>query len=1292
MDQRIFTFFFCLVFAQNLFSQQTFLIEKSLVWAAEPFRQISPATGAETLVWNFEGCSRSDDFRSIPIFQERFSLDEKSKITAELVAATWERFDKKAMPEDVNLTAEKVLTTSVEQVKNEFFGRVKFVPVRRAGSGFERATSFKIQISITPNPPENVATERGGPHTFTSVLSDGEVYKFGVSKSGVYKLDFNFLKNELKISNLESLDPRNLKLYGNGGLMLPEKTDTPRADDLLENAIEIVGESDGKFDASDYILFYAVGPNPWIYRPSATDPEITVRTNLYDANAFYFLKISSGAGKRISEQNSVDGGTAVISKEFDDNRRLEQEKVNLLDFFTSTQGSGKRFFGDYFYQTSAKDYSGEFDFGSGVVTSKQGRVRMEFVGRSENSQNINLTLDGTPFSKTISGVNVGNTEDSFASNALISGIFQPKGDKISVKLDYPLLGVQREGWLDYIEINVRRQLSMSGVQLEFRDLETLANDVTNFQVAGIDDNVKIWDLTEPQTARRQVFEKSGSTASFNLTTKNVLRNFVAFREKDALPKPEKVVGKIENQNIHALDGLHFVVVYHPDFEAAAQKLVEHRRSYSKMDAAKVEIGQLFNEFSSGRKDPSAIRDFAKMLVERNPKFDYLLLFGDGSFDPKNNTASEENLDFIPVFETAESFSPITAHPSDDFFGLLSDGESGDLNGALDIAVGRIPSQTKEAADAIVDKIIDYDNSPKTLGDWHLRLLYLADDEDNNAHINQADKLATDAQKTEAFFNPEKIYFDAYQQVATSAGQRFPDAKSAINANIFKGALITQYIGHGGPRGWAQERVIDNSDIAGWENLDKYTFIITATCTFGGYDDPFTLSGGEQSLMKFKSGAVGLFTTVRPVYIDGNNKLTDAIQKVIFEKKNGAYRTVGDILKDGKNFLSGGNEDNARRFTLLGDPAMSLALPEYRVATTKINGKQVGSGTPDTLKALQTVKIEGVVQDTFNQVLTGFSGKIFMTVFDKEQTISTLGQDQSSIVRTFLVRRNTLFRGKATVTNGNFTIEFVVPKDINYAFGNGKISYYAENGSPLDAAGAETNFIVGGNSNEIKDDNPPLVQVFMNTDVFALGGITDNSPKILVKCSDDFGMNVTGSSLGHDLVAVLDGNVQESIVLNDFYESDQDNFRKGRALYPLKNIAVGRHTLRVKGWDIANNSGEGYTEFVVAEDGKAALEHVLNYPNPFTTNTNFMFEHNLSGQNLDVQISIFTVAGRLVKTIIQNAAAEGYRVADINWDGKDDYGDQLAKGVYLYRVKVRGTDLMGGQTTAESDFEKLVILK
>lgn len=1284
MKNTLLGLLFALLVVPTLSAQSSIPFERTLEWAAGPSKH-SLVNGEVVEYWTFKGATFSDAAPGLPVFSERIPLAGRSEVSAQVNSMQLETFSFKPLDNEAALLAADVrVEVSLEQERNKFFARVRLIPVKKTGSGYERVRSFSLNIRATPIPEP--LQERGGPFTYTSALSSGTVYKFGVAQTGIYKLDYAFLKNELGISNLDNIDPRTIRIFGNGSGMLPERNSDLRSDDVVENAVLAVGESDGKFDQNDYILLYAVGPDAWAHRPGAVDPELTIRKNLYDIRGWYFVKTGDGNGLRISEQASVPA--TIVTEAFDDFRRIEDDKINLLDFSTSAQGSGKKWFGDYFYQTRERNYTFEFP---NLVGGSSARVRAEFAARSNASSTVRLIAGASTLTKNMNGVNVSHNEASFASLGVIQGNFQPGGDQFDVKIQYPEISQQSEGWLDYIEINARRQLRMTGSVMEFRDLTSLAQAATTFRVSDVSGNLTVWDISNVQLPFIQQKTQNGSTLEFGAVT-TTLKSFIAFYDNAVFPKPETVSGRIPNQNIHALENLHMAIVYHPDFEEQANQLAAHRREFSHLDVATVNIFQIYNEFASGAKDPAAIRDFVKMLYERNPdRFEYLLLFGDGSFDPKNNTNSTANADYIPVFETPESFSPITSYPSDDFFALLSDNEGGSLIGALDIAVGRLTVGTPSEAQNVIDKIMAYDKSSTTLGDWHLRTIFVADDEDSDVHLSQAEDLANATAATEDWFNVGKIYFDAYQQVATSGGQRYPDAQSAINSEVFKGALLVQYIGHGGPRGLAQERVVTNNDIAGWENPGRYPLIITATCSFGGYDDYSQVTGGEQAFLKPNSGAVGLFTTVRAVFIGGNNILTDAVQRYIFKRINGQYRSIGDILKDAKNSLTS-DQDNARRFTLLGDPAMFLAMPEYRVATTRINGHEVATGQPDTLKALMPTKIEGVVTDTLGNLLSGFNGKVYVSVFDKAQTLRTLAQDETSSVREFQVQRNIIFKGIATVTNGHFTIEFIVPKDINYIYGPGKISYYAENGTPLDAAGADKNIMIGGNANLIQDDKPPVVMPFLNTDAFVTGGITDNNPKVLVKYADDHGMNVSGAGLGHDLTAVLDGNVLETIVLNDFYVSAQDDYKRGQAIFPLRNLTPGRHTLHVKGWDIANNPGEGYTEFVVAEDGKAALDHVLNYPNPFTTNTYFQFEHNLAGQLLDVQISIFTVSGKLVKTLQHSTTTDGFRVTDIQWNGLDDYGDRLARGVYLYRVKIRGTDFSGATATAESEFEKLVILK
>lgn len=1272
-------------------SATEFTLQRTLNWAAAPTEETLPS-GRPLERWTFEGCTFGADAPTLPLFAERFDLAARSRVEVDVVAVSWEAFTKKAAPEDARLGADLRAETQVVQERKQWRGWVTFVPMRRTAGGYERATAFTLRVRTLPEPaPTGVSERGGGPFTYTSALSTGTVFKFGVSQSTVYKLDYDFLKNKLGINNLDNVDPRTIRLFGNGGKMVPERAGDLRPDDLLENAIFVSGESDGKFDAGDFVLFYAVGPEPWSYRASSNDPELTVKKNLYDRHAWYFIKIGDGNGLRMGDQPDVATTTAT-TEEFDDVRRIEDEKTNLLDFYVSTQGSGKRWFGDYFNQTRSRDYSFEF---ANIVAGSTARLRAEFAGRSGANQSVKLSSDGLSLTRTLGAVDVGEPENTYASIAVFQGNVKPAADKFSVKIEYPAVSEQSEGWLDYIEVNVRRRLTMAGQLMEFRDPKTLTQDATKFRVSGVSSGLNLWDITEPHKPLRQQNTLNGSTLEFGAATKNTLRNYVAFYDNATFGRPEQVAGKIANQNLHGLENKHMVIIYHPEMEAQAKQITDHRRTFSGLDVEMVNVELIFNEFGSGAKDPGAIRDFAKMLFERNPsKFEYLLLLGDGSFDPKNNTNSADNKDFIPVFETHESLYPVTAYPSDDFYALLSDEEGGNINvGALDIAVGRIPARNADEAQGVIEKIIAYDKDPKTLGDWRLRSVFIGDDDEHNVHLNQAEKLANTVRANQKFLNPDKIFLDAYTQVATSAGQRYPDVNQAIAAAVFRGTQVLQYVGHGGPRGWAQERILTTNDIASWDNPDRYPLLVTATCSFGGYDDYSNLTGGEQALLRARAGAIALFTTVRAVYIIDNNYLTDAVQNFIYRKTDGRYQPIGDILKTAKNSLgSSTGDNNARRFTLLGDPAMYLAMPEYSVATTSVNGKPVAASQPDTLRALSPVEMEAMVTDDAGNLVPTFNGRAFITIFDKAQNLQTLGQDANSLVKAFSVQRNVIFKGVATVKNGTFKFNFVVPKDINYTYGSGKISYYAEDGTPADAAGADENIVVGGNAQLVKDDTPPLVQAFLNTDAFVSGGITDNDPKVLVKCTDDYGMNISGTSIGHDLTAVLDGNVLETIILNEFYTSAQDDSRRGQALYPLRNLAPGKHTLKVKGWDIANNTGEGYTEFIVAEDGKAALEHVLNYPNPFTTSTNFQFEHNLAGQVLDVQVSIFTVSGKLVKTILHTAAAEGYRVNDIAWNGRDEYDDALARGVYLYRVKVRGTDANGEQVTTESEFEKLVILK
>ena len=1304
--KKILTFCFIISTLSLAFANPPSKMSRTLKWKSSPIIHHFNETSSFE-IYNFEGASYRETHPSLPYFTERFLLNSPGQISVQLLNAEFEPITKEASPDDTYLSDQLQFETTIEKDRQQYFGRISFIPIIKTGTNsFERVTKFSIRIDFAATSPP--APNRGG-ETTTSVLSDGEIYKMAVNETGVHKLTYDFLKNDLGISNIDNIDPRTIKLYGNGGGVLSENLANERIDDLMENAIKIVGEEDGSFDGNDYLLFYGEASTVWRYVEDWN--EFGQITNFYDNKNYYFLKISSGNGKRIATQSSVSGATYTVNA-FDNFGRVEDENRNLLHEWSQGQGSGRAFFGDFYKLQTEYDYTNELNI-SNMIPNTAVKVRSNFGGRmlTSSSGRYQIIANGNTFSSPNFSSTGGDATDNYASQKKISDSFTTTQSNLEIAVKFVNAGnSENEGWLDYLQVNYRQNLEMDGDQMSFRDLNSLNHLVSDFQLSNATSNIEVWDISNPLNPFLQTTNLSGNQLTFEANTNESLKQFIAFNTNGNFLSAEKTgetTSLIENQNIHGIDNVDFVIIYHKDFQEQAERLANHRASHSEINVEIVDIEQLQNEFSSGRVDATGIRDFAKMLYDRNERFKSLLLFGDGSFDPRN--IYELNGNFVPVYETVSSTSPITAYPSDDYFGILDEGETL-TNSTLDIGVGRLPVNSLEEAKTMVDKIICYDTAPSALGDWRNRILFVADDEDNNTHLTDADDIANTIEVKNPNLNIEKVYVDAFPQESTPGGTRVPLATEALNRSVFKGTLAVTFLGHGGAKGWTQERILKLNDITSFENFTKLPLFITATCSFSGYDAAGFVTGGEALLLNPNGGAIAMFSTTRAVYASENEKLTRASVDTLFFKLNNQIPTIGEVLRISKNksFIS---ESNSRKFALLGDPSMQLALPKYTVTTKTINGQDV-SIAMDTIRALQKVTVTGQIEDDFGNLMTAFNGVVQPTIYDKRVIYQTLGQDPGSPVKDYTLRNNIIFKGRASVTNGQFTFTFVVPKDIDYNFGEGKISYYAfDEITKEDAAGSYYSFVIGGTDpNAIADGIGPNVEVFMNTEDFVYGGITDPNPTLLVILEDDNGINVSGNSIGHDLSGVLDMNTQNTFILNDFYEAELDDHTKGKVRFPLKDLEVGEHEIKVTAWDVANNDAEGLTKFVVVEDEKLALERVLNYPNPFTSNTCFMFQHNMGAQDLDVLVNIYTVSGRLVKTIEQRIFSEGYELSRndcVEWDGRDDFGDPLAKGVYIYKVKVRATGItqnIGGDNkneatttsdsmlTGESDFERLVILK
>ncbi|OKL42195.1 hypothetical protein A3841_09445 [Pontibacter flavimaris] len=1113
-----------------------------------------------------------------------------------------------------------------------------------------------------------------------SVLSEGEWYKLAVTKSGVYKIDKSVLQ-ALGISP-QSIDSRKIQLYGNGGGILPQPNSAPRPDDLQENAITVVGEEDGKFDDTDFILFYAQGPHAWKY--DEAEKRFRHAYNVYSDTAFYFLRINHSPGARIATRGQAAGPAQSITSY---NERLfhEQDLKNMVF-------SGREWYGEEFnsFQTSRS-----FNFpASDVVAGTEVQLEAALMANSPTGSSFMVQLNNqTLGTQDIAGRGTQKYHPEGINSTKTYRINQQSlgnGNGFTATVNFSPGGSSTAmGYLNYLELHYERQLKLSGEQTAFRSIQSTNQPVSRFAIADAPANATIWDVTNPALPVSQ----QHTNGSFSTATA-LLREFVVFQSISSKPIP---VGRVENQNLHSLNqsgSLDFVIVTHPAFLQEAQRLASHRAQHSGMEVQVVTTQQVYNEFSSGAQDVTAIRDFMRMLYNRSGKPEgdvlYLLLFGDASYDYKDRIRNNTNL--VPVYESRESLHPISSYSSEDYFGFLDEDEGEWAENAqgdhlLDIGIGRLPARTVAEAATMVSKIINYD-SPSHFGSWRSRITFVADDGDYNEHQNDAEFLANYLVAHQPKYTPNKVYIDLYPQQAVANGQRVPEASAALDKAVEQGSLITNYTGHGNEVSWASEQVLTLPQISNWKNKDNLTFLLTATCEFGRYDDPGRPSGAELALLHAEGGAVGLLTTTRPVYSNGNRVLNRNFYSAAFTPINGRMPRLGDLVMLTKNNsilanVSGSRGVNNRNFSLLSDPSMQLAYPSLEARITSINGREV---TADTLSALAKVTLKGQVQTSSGSLASDFSGTLHLKVYEKPAVLQTLGDEGSPKVPV-QVRESILYDGRASVRQGQFEVSFVVPKDITYQYGQGKISLYASN-STQDALGATQGIVIGGTAKDAAiDTTPPGINLFMDDDSFVSGGLTGETTTLLARLFDESGINTAGIGIGHEITAVLDEEQHTLVVLNDYYTSAPDSYQQGEVRYTLKDLSPGRHTIRLKAWDTHNNSSEGYIEFYVSNDANLALKHVLNYPNPFSTETTFLFDHNRGGDDLEVQVQVYNMSGKLMKTLQTTSYNSKTRVAEISWNGRDAYNDMLTPGVYIYRVTVRS--LRDGAKA--SDFEKLIII-
>lgn len=1162
--------------------------------------------------------------------------------------------------------------------RDKFYTSILINPIINLNGVLKKIISFKISYKYNNQnrPLKTIPVSN-------SALASGDWYKFKVDQTGVYRIDKSFLSSIGM--NSDNLDPRTIKIFGNGGKALPFKNIDNNEFDLIENSIKIVGEEDGSFDINDFILFYGVGTKG--YQGDDFDTNI----NPYSDESYYYVTSSVGFGNRIQQMVEPSGEATTII-----------EKYNSYQFFESDEFNpakvGRRWLSNRFDIESEQSFTLNFP---NIVPGELMNVKVKVASASETSTSMAISINGTSLDPLI----FSPIEDPTLLNSKqFVGEIPSGNENVVFNLIYNNGGNPSSiGYLDYISAEALVLLEGNNQQMPFRwNQASTTSGIGEYQISNASQFSQVWDITDSSLILSKV-NTSNSTFSFKANL-GESREYVAINPSNYYQPTKINQSYVPNQNLKGtifndefgnFKDIDYLIVTPSSLLQAATKLADHRYQVDGINIKVITLNQIYEEFSSGKQDIVAIRNFVKYIYDNASSEDnrikYLCLFGDTSYDYKDRISNNNNM--VPTYHRLFSNSTFASFMSDDFYGNM-DPEEGLMLAAekLDIAVGRILADDLLLANDMVDKIIKYD-SKQSYGNWRNDFVLVSDDVDEvwefNSLQKNLDRLGDEVSVRKPSINVKKLHSDSFQQIASAGGDRYPDVNNEFQNALETGALIINYLGHGGEDGLASEFIFTKETAQNLRNNYKFSCIVTVTCEFTKFDNPQRITAGELSYWNKDGGAITLVTTTRSISTITAVDFNDLLAPELFGYDRDIPNTPAEAVRIAKNNVG---SLNRRVVFFIGDPSMRLAFPRQKIELTTLNNVPIFEST-EILKALDKVKLGGEIRDNNGNILADYNGVLEVKLFDKNRDRSTLGNDgvtQSGelLIMDFTTLGGVLFNGKATVSDGVFEIDFIMPRDTQIPLGAGRVSLYSQRDNSLNnQTGYNSNVRIGGLNEDAPEDNQgPLINLFMNDESFVSGGVTNNSPILIAKLSDENGIN-TASGIGHDMIAIIDGDESNPFIINDYYQADVDDYSNGTASFTLRDLEVGLHTLTFKAWDVYNNSATSEIQFTVAGNDDLKITNILNYPNPFVDYTEFWFNHNRPFEPLKVQIQVFTVTGKVIWTKNQIITTDGFLSRDIIWDGKDDFGESIAKGVYVYKLTVNST-LTNKRV---EKYEKLVIL-
>ncbi len=1092
----------------------------------------------------------------------------------------------------------------------------------------------------------------GGPsaktYAVSSVLKNGKWLKVRVSQSGLHRISFDVLRKN-------GIDPENARVFGYGGAMIAEDFSKPGIDDLPEV---------NSYVSDNSLIFYAQGPVSWEW----TGTRFHHTTNPYSLYGYYFVTSDNGEGNRIVAETSPITNYEVSTNSFLDYQLHELDSINLIDR-SGKAGGGRDFYGETLGDNHSLRLT--FDFPN-LIGEKNMSLMTHAAALSLEQSTFNLSLNGQQVQSMIIAKKpndnyVRGVEGSRINNKILSD----GNEKQVLTITYIANNSSAFGFLDYVELSGYRQLKMVDDILYFSCPEYIGSYSTKqYILSGASSDTRVWNITNPLKAYEMHSTLQGDQLTF-AADNTVIQQFVAINLSKAVIPEVEVVGEVKNQDLHSLQNIEYVVITNELFITQAQALAQAHAQYDGLTTAVLTDQEVYNEFSSGTPDASAYRRLMKMLYDRANSNNgvaprYLQLVGDGTFDNRKLLRTSGN-NYLLTYQAINSTNETQAYSTDDYFCYLDDSNGTTLmSNTMDISVGRLPVNSVSDAQGLVDKLIRYIRN-ETFGNWKNQLLFLADDGDNTAHVRCADTAAVIVAQNNPNFNINKIYLDAYQQEVSASGESYPLAKNKLENLLNKGVLFFNYCGHAGYTNITNEIVLHVNDIRKMENA-RQGFWLFATCNFSQYDAQ-TVSAGEESVLNPNGGAISMLSSCRTVYASDNEVLNRYICEALFanKKNNPQYdNTIGDAIRLGKNQQS--YTENKLPYVLLGDPALRLHYPtDYKVNVTHINGYDLSR--QDTLRAISTNNIKGVITDAEGTMIDDFTGKIQITIFDKMQIVSTNDNDQTDPAKVKIYQfkdyPNTLFNGEVDVVNGIWECTFMMPKDIKYNYGLGHIVCYAyDMTNGYEANGWCDNFVVGGSSDIIITDNEgPQITLYMENREFQDGGNVNERPHFYADIYDENGINTVGSGIGHDLLLTIDSDPAQSYIMNDYFTSENNSYQAGQISYRLSTLSDGQHHLTLRAWDLLNNSSTAMLNFGVVTGLDPVIFSVVTYPNPVSISgiVHFDVSHDRPDAVLYTQVDMYDMSGRKVASYSQQGADTiSLNISDLN----------MSSGLYIYQIKIR----------------------